>query len=236
MRNPPLFKWRHFEGDIIVLCVRWYLRYALSYRNLEEIMLERGLRVDHTTIFRWVQRYAPELDKRCRPHLKATNDSYRVDETYIKIKKQWYYLYRAVDSEGNTLDFRLSATRDAKAAERFFRKALRAQHTAPPRVITVDKNAAYPPAFEALQQAGQLPKGCRLRQHKYLNNILEQDHRFVKRRVNPGLGFGSFDTARRTLQGDEAMHMIRKGQLQGSPKTDVLAQNRAIAQMFGLVA
>jgi transposase, IS6 family len=236
MRNPPLFKWRHFEGAIIVLCVRWYLRYALNYRDLEEIMLERGLRVDHTTIFRWVQRYAPELDKRCRPHLKATNDSYRVDETYIKIKKQWYYLYRAVDSEGNTLDFRLSATRDAKAAERFFRKALRAQHTAPPRVITVDKNAAYPPAFEALQQAGQLPEGCRLRQHKYLNNIVEQDHRFVKRHVNPGLGFGSFDTARRTLQGDEAMHMIRKGQLQGSPKTDVLAQNRAIAQMFGLVA
>ena len=96
MRNPPLFKWRHFEGDIIVLCVRWYLRYALSYRDLEEIMVERGFHVDHTTIFRWVQRYAPELDKRCRPHLKTTNDSYRVDETYIKIKKQWYYLYRAV--------------------------------------------------------------------------------------------------------------------------------------------
>ena len=236
MCNPPLFKWRHFEGDIIVLCVRWYLRYALSYRDLEEIMLERGLHVDHTTIFRWVQRYAPELDKRCRPHLKTTNDSYRVDETYIKIKKQWYYLYRAVDSEGNTLDFLLSATRDAKAAERFFRKALRASHTVPPRVITVDKNAAYPPAFEALQQAGPLPKDCRLRQQKYLNNLVEQDHRFVKRRVNPGLGFGSFDTAQRTLQGYEAMHMIRKGQLQGSPKTDVLAQNRAIAQMFGLVA
>jgi transposase, IS6 family len=117
--HPPLFKWRHFEGAIIVLRVRWYLRYALSYRDLEEIMLERGLRVDHTTIFRWVQRYAPELDQRCRPHLKATNDSYRVDETYIKIKKQWHYLYRAVDSEGNTLDFMLSTTRDAKAAERF---------------------------------------------------------------------------------------------------------------------
>jgi transposase-like protein len=170
------------------------------------------------------------------PHLKGTNDSYRVDETYIKIKKQWSYLYRAVDSEGNTLDFRLSATRDAKAAEQFFRKALRAPHTAPPRVITVDKHAAYPPAIEALQQTGHLPEDCWLRQHKYLNNIVEQDHRFVKRRVNPGLGFGSFDTSRRTLQGYEAMHMIRKGQLQGSPKADVLAQNRAIAQMFGLVA
>jgi transposase, IS6 family len=236
MCNPPPFKWRHFEGEIIVLCVRWYLRYALSYRDLEEIMLERGLHVDHTTIFRWVQRYAPELDKRCRPHLKITNDSYRVDETYIKIKKQWYYLYRAVDSEGNTLDFLLSATRDAKAAERFFRKALRASHTVPPRVITVDQNAAYPPAFEALQQEGALPSTCTLRPCKYLNNVVEQDHRSVKRRVNPGLGFGSFLTAQRTLQGYEAMHMIQKGQLHGTGKGDILTQNRIIAQMFGLVA
>jgi len=236
MRNPPLFKWSHFEGEIIVLCVRWYLRYALSYRELEEIRLERGLHVDHTTILRWVQRYAPELDKRCRPHLKTTNDWYRVDETYIKITKQWYYLYRAVDSEGNTLDFLLSAMRDAKAAERFFRKALRASHTVPPRVITVDKHAAYPPAFEALQQEGALPPICTLRQCKYLNNVVEQDHRSVKRRVTPGLGFSSFPTAQRTLQGYEAMHMIQKGQLRGTSKGDILTQNRIIAQMFGLVA
>src|SRR5262245_65358618 len=91
------FKWRHFEGEVILLCVRWYLRYALSDRDVKELMQERGLAVDHTTIFRWVQRYAPELDRRCRPWLNATNDSYRVDETYIKIKKEWYYLYRAVD-------------------------------------------------------------------------------------------------------------------------------------------
>ena len=218
MCNPPLFKWRHFEGDIIMLCVRWYWRYALSDRDLEEILLEWGVHVDHTTIFRWVQRYAPELDKCCRPHLKTTNDSSRVHETYIKIKKPWYYLYRAVDSEGSTLDFLLSATRDAKAAERFFRKALRASHTVPPRVIIVDNNAAYPPAFEALQQAGPLPKGCRLRQQKYLNNLVEQNHRLMKRRVNPGLGFGAFHTAQRTIQDYKAMHMIRKRQLQGSPK------------------
>ena len=102
MSNPSPFKWRHFESEIILLCVRWYLRYSLSYRDLEEMMLEQGLHVDHTTIYRWVQRYAPELDKRCRPHLKACNDSWRVDETYIKVKKVWMYLYRAVDSEGNT--------------------------------------------------------------------------------------------------------------------------------------
>src|SRR5437764_6591223 len=168
MSNPSPFKWRHFEAEMILLCVRWYLRYSLSYRDLEEMMQERGLLVDHTTIYRWVQRYAPELDKRCRPHLKATTDSWKVDETYIKVKKTWMYLYRAVDSEGNTLEFLLSATRDAEAAKRFFvtawgRPAGSATQasgseqpgdqpsrtdapqaaTSAPRVINVEKNAAY---------------------------------------------------------------------------------------------
>jgi transposase, IS6 family len=236
MSDLSLFKWRHFEADIILCAVRWYLRYALSYRDVEELMGERGVWVDHTTVFRWVQRYAPELDKRCRPQLKVTNDSYRVDETYIKIKKQWYYLYRAVDSTGATLDFMLSPTRDAEAAERFFRRVLQASHTRTPRVITVDKNAAYPPAFEALQQDSTLPETCLLRQRKYLNNVMEQDHRFVKRRVNPGLGFGAFHTAQRTIQGYEAIHMIRKGQHEGIARGDVLAQNRVINQLFGLAA
>ena len=236
MSDPSLFKWRHFQADIILCAVRWYLRYALSYCDVEELLRERGVSVDHTTIFRWVQRYAPELDKRCRPHLNITNDSYRVDETYIKIKKQWYYLYRAIDSTGATLDFMLSAMRDADAAERFFRQVLQASHTLTPRVITVDKNAAYPPAFEALQQEGMLPESCQLRQCKYLNNVIEQDHRFVKRRVNPGLGFGAFATAQRTIQGYEAMHMLHKGQLEGVTKGDVLAQNRVINQLFGVAA
>jgi transposase, IS6 family len=137
-----------------------------------------------------------------------------VDETYIKINKQWYYLYRAVDSTGATLDFMLSATRDADAAERFFRQELQASHARTPRASTVDKNAAYPHSFEALQQDGMLPSPCVLRQCKYLNNVVEQDHRFVKRRVNPGLGFGAFHTAHRTIQGYEAMHMLRKGQIE----------------------
>jgi len=159
-----------------------------------------------------------------------------VDETYIRIKKHWYYLYRAVDSTGATLDFMLSPTRDAGAAERFFRQVLQASHTRTPRVITVDKNAAYPPAFDALQQDSTLPETCRLRQCKYLNNMIEQDHRFVKRLVNPGLGFGAFHTAQRTIQGYEAMHMLRKGQMEGIAKGDVLAQNRVINHMFGLAA
>src|SRR2546426_1151834 len=176
------FKWCHFQAEIILLCVRWYLRYALSYRDLEEMMAERGLSVDHTTIFRWVQHSAPELDKCGRPHLKATNDSWRVDETYIKVKKVWMYLYRAVDSHGNTLKFLLSPRRDAVAAKRFLVKALHsttgsAPHTRPvqeqveeptalaapnptksaPCVINVDKNAAYPKAIAELKAAGILP-------------------------------------------------------------------------------
>jgi transposase-like protein len=200
MSDPALFIWRHFQADMILCAVRWYLRYALSYRDGEEPIRAHGVGVDYTTVFRWVQRYTPELDQRCRPYLHATNDSYRVDETYIKIKKQWYYLYRAVDSTGATLDFMLSVSmlsvsRDADAAEQFFRKVLDARHTTPPRVLTVDQNAAYPPAYDALQRDSTLPDTCLLRQCKSLNNVAEQDHRFVKRRVNPGLGFGAFHTA-----------------------------------------
>jgi transposase, IS6 family len=236
MSDPSLFKWRHFQADIILCAVRWYLRYALSYRDVEELLRERGVRVDHTTVFRWVQRYAPELDRRCRPSLRVTNDSYRIDETYIKIKKQWHYLYRAVDSAGATLDFMLSTSRDADAAERFFRKVLDAGHTTLPRVMTVDKHAAYPLAFDALQHDGTLAESCQLRQCKYLNNIIEQDHRFVKRRVNSGLGFGAFATAQRTIQGYEALHMLRTGQIEEMAKGDVLAQNRVINSLFGVAA
>ena len=236
MNNQNPFKWRHFESAIILLCVRWYLRSSSSYRDLEEMMLERGLHVDHTTIYRWVQCYAPELEKRCRPHLKATTDSWRVDETYIKIKGVWTYLYRAVDSRGDTLEFLLSETRDAEAAKRFFSKALGASHTVVPRVITVDKNAAYPKALSELKAAGTLQEGCNLRQSKYLNNLVEQDHRYIKRLVKPGMGFFSFQTAWRSLQGYEVMHMIRKGQMQGVHKGENASQAAFIAELFGVAA
>lgn len=235
IQNQNPFKWRHFQADIILLCVRWYLRYSLSYRDLEEIMLERGLPVDHTTISRWVQHYAPELEKRCRPHLKATNDSWRVDETYIKVKKEWVYLYRSVDSEGNTLDFFLSSTRDAHAAKEFFLKTLAASHTTESRVMNVDKNAAYPKAFNEKAE-GAILENCELRQVKYLNNLIEQDHRFVKRLTKPGMGFFSFETAWRTLQGFEMMNMIRKGQVQGVAKGDVREQVTLVARLFEVVA
>jgi len=236
MNKATAFKWRHFESEIILLCVRWYLRYSLSYRDLEEMMRERGLHVDHTTIYRWVQHYAPELEQRCRPHLKATTDSWRVDETYVKIKGTWMYLYRAVDSEGNTLEFLLSPTRDAAAAKQFFRKTLGATHTTSPRVITVDKNAAYPKAMGELKATGELPESSELRQVKYLNNIVEQDHRFIKRLVKPGMGFFSFESAWRTLQGYEVMHMVRKGQMRGIEKGDIMGQVAFIADLFGVAA
>jgi transposase, IS6 family len=153
--------------------VRWCLRYALSYRDLEEMMNERGLSVDHTTIYRWVQAYAPEPEKRIRHHLSLTNDSYRVDETYIKVKGAWKYLYRAVDSTGQTIDFMLSAKRDTKAAKRFFRKMLKLPQHPSPRVINVDQNKSYPPAVEELKEEGVLSTAYQSRQCKYLNNIVE---------------------------------------------------------------
>jgi transposase-like protein len=144
------------------------------------------------------------------------------------------YLYRAVDSEGNTLEFHLSATRDAPAANRFFAKALGASHTVTPRVITVDKNAAYPKALKELKTAGVFPATCELRQSKYLNNPIEQDHRFIKRLTKPGMGFFSFETAQRTLQGYEVMNMIRKGQVQGVNRGDSLNQRAFVAELFGV--
>ncbi len=181
-----------------------------------------------------MQHYAPELEKRCQPHLRVTNDSWRVDETYIKVKKVWMYLYRAVDSQGNTLEFLLSPKRDTEAAKRFFSKALAAPHISTPRVITVDKNAAYPKAFKELKAEGIMPNPCELRQRKYLNNLVEQDHRFIKRLVKLGMGFFSFETAWRTLQGYEAINMLRKGQMRGIEKGDSVKQAAFIASLFGV--
>jgi len=230
------FKWRHYQGEIILLCVRWYLRYALSYRDIEEMIRERGLLLDHTTIYRRVQAYAPELEKRIRPHLRPTNDSYRVDETYVKIRGKWYYLYRAVDSTGQTIDFMLSAKRDVRAAKRFIRKMLKAHKHQSPLVINVDQNRSYPPAVEELKEEGVLSIAAQLRRCKYLNNIVEQDHQFIKRRVNPGLGFFSFNTARRTISGNEIINMIRKGQVEGIKKGDIRGQVRFVADLFNVAA
>jgi IS6 family transposase len=142
-----LFKWRQFEPEVILLVIGWYLRFSLSYRDVEELLAERGLSVDHVTVWHWVQQYTPELERRLRRHLKPTNDSWRVDETYVRVKGKWVYLYRAVDSSGATIDFLLSAKRDAATAQRFLTKALSGENRPEPRVINSDKHAAYSPAI-----------------------------------------------------------------------------------------
>src|SRR5258707_12209262 len=168
-----LFKWRQFEPEMILLAVGWYLRFSLAYRDVEELLAERGLRADHGTVWRWVQRYAPEMERRLRSRLRSTNDSWRVDETYIRVKGKWVYLYRAVDSGGATIDFLLSTKRDATAAERFLAKALGGENHPVPRVINTDEHAGYPPAIERLKAAGALEENCRHRPVQYLNNVLE---------------------------------------------------------------
>jgi transposase-like protein len=231
-----VFKGRQFTAEVILWAMRWCLMLPISYRDLELMLQDRGVLVDHITVFRWIQAYAAELEKRIRPHLRPTNGSWRVDETYIRVKGRWTYLYRAVDSRGQTIDFLLSAKRDAEAAKRFFRKALRQPHTVNPRTITVDKNPAYPKAIAEMKQHAELWRFSRLRQVRFLNNIVEQDHRRVKRLIRPGLGFGGFWTARRTLAGFEAVAMIRKGQAQDIDGRDIRAQASFIAGLLQIVA
>ena len=181
-------------------------------RNRPALFKGRNFEAD-ITIWRWVQRYAPELQRRCRPELRMTNRSWRVNETYLRVAGKWTYLYRAVDSTGATIDFLLSASRDAGAAKRFFQKALRSVGHPRPRVINVDGNPSYPKVISELKRAGELGRRCRCRPVRYLNNIVEQDHRSIKRRVRACQGFRSFASAARTIQGIETVNMIRKGQV-----------------------
>src|SRR3954454_3848954 len=217
-----LFKGRHFDREVIVLCVRWYLSFKLSSRDLVQMMSERGIGLAHTTILRWVQRYVPEFEKRWNQYARAVSGSWRCDETYIKVKGRWRYLYRAVDKHGRTVDFLLSERRDVAAAKHFFRKAMKDNGT--PRVITLDAYAASHRAITELKSAGTMPHRVRIRSSKYLNNVVEQDHRRIKQRIRPMLGFKRFETAAITISGIELAEKIRKhqlktGKLAGRPKT-----------------
>ena len=234
--RPAIFKWRQTAPELILCAVRWYLRYSLSLRDVEELLAERGLAVDHTTIWRWVQRYGPELKQRLRPQLKPTNKSWRVDETYIRVQGRWCYLYRAIDSTGATIDFLLSVLRDAAAAKRLFRRALRDSSHPQPRVINTDQARLYGAAIAGAKTEGTLRRRCRHRPVQYLNNILEQDHRAIKRRVKAKQNFREFRAARRTIEGYEAMHMIRKGQARWVSDDDVRKQNQFIDKLFDLAA
>jgi putative transposase len=207
---PGLFNGRHFNHEIITLCVRWYVTYKLSYRDLVEMMAERNVDVVHTTIMRWVQRYVPEFEKRWQRFARSVGTSWRLDETYIKLKGKWVYLYRGVDKEGHTIDFFLSEQRDIAAAKRFLQQAITKRGV--PEKITLDGYAASHVAVAELQEEGLLPAGLTVRTSKYLNNVIEQDHRRVKQRVRPMLGFKRFAHATITITGIELIHQIKKNQ------------------------
>lgn len=229
------FKWKQTAGDIILWLVTWYCRYALSYRDLQEIALERGYDLERSTINRWVQEYAPEINKRTKPHLKKTCDSWKCDETYVKIKGKWHYLYRAIDKEGQTIDWMLSRHRNKKSAKRFFKKMLGNRNTTTPRVINVDKSPTFPPALVELQAANEAPAKTKLRAIKYLNNSMENDHKFTKSKSRYRAWYQSFSTAKNTLDGMEAMRMIQKGQIRHVGK-DVAKQNSFVRGLFQLAA
>ncbi|MBN8245797.1 IS6 family transposase, partial [Nitratireductor aquimarinus] len=187
------FKGVHYPKSVILHAVFFYLRYAVSYRDLEEILAERGIMVDHATLNRWVVKFAPLIAVRAQSRKRTTTNSWRMDETYIKVKGRWTYLYRAVDRDGQTLDFMLSEHRDFAAARRFFKRAI-GSNGVPDRVV-IDKSAANRAGLQAVNAILKFTDGGRtvaIRQAKYLNNILEQDHRFIKRITGPMMGFKAF--------------------------------------------
>src|SRR5256714_6899766 len=215
--SSALFHGRHFDRSIIILCVRWYITYKLSYRDLVELMAERGVDVSHTTILRWVQHYVPEFAKRWSRYARPVGTSWRVDETYIRVGGRWTYLYRAVDKHGLTVDFLLSEHRDMSAAKQFFTRAIE-RHGAPER-ITLDGYPATHSAVAELKKSGMLRPQTKVWTSKYLNNIVEQDHRKVKQRIYPMLGFKQFRNAAVTISGIELVQKIRKGQFDTSAVT-----------------
>ena len=206
---PVSFKGAHFPQEIILTCVRWYVAYPLSTRHVEELMQERGVSIDHATVNRWVIKYSPQLEDAFHRRKQPVRVSWRMDETYIKVKGEWRYLYRAVDKQGQTIDFLLTEHRDQEAALRFLTKAIR-RHGVPEK-ITIDGSEANEAAIKRDNEAHGT--SIEIRQIKYLNNIVEQDHRGVKRVTRPMLGFKSFAAAQDTLTGIELMYMIKKRQL-----------------------
>lgn len=222
-------KGMRFPIEVILVCIRWYAAYPLSCRHLEEMMEERGVTVDHSTVSRWALRFLPLLEKIfSRKYKRPVGGSWRMDETYIKVKGVWKYLYRAVDKDGKTIDFLLTAKRDKAAAKRLFDKAMQANGV--PEKVTMDKSGANKAAIDEINANREKP--IVVRQVKYLNNIVGQDHRAVKRITKPMLGFKSFQSAKNILAGIELMHMIRKGQMMmaGADKMSFAEQFYALAE------
>ena len=207
------FKGTHFPKEVILYAVFFYLRYGVSYRDLEEIMAERGVELDHATLNRWVSRYAGLVTDASRHKKRPTDRSWRMDEIYVKVKGEWVYLYRAIDKQGKTLDFMLSKRRNKAAATKFFARALEANGLL--RKIVIDKSGASTAGIKAINKMLKgfgCPIPLEMARRQYLNNIIEQDHRFIKRRIRPMFGFKSFSSAAYALTGIELVNMIRKGQ------------------------
>ncbi|ATQ79254.1 IS6 family transposase (plasmid) [Massilia violaceinigra] len=204
------FKGMRFPIDVILVCLRWYAGYPLRYRHLEEMMEERGMSLDHSSINRWAIRFLPLIEKMAWKHKRPVGCSWHMDETYIKVKGVWKYLYRAVDNQGKTVDFLLAAKRDMAAAKRFFDKAIGANGD--PDKIAMNKSGANKAAIDAINAGRDVP--IVVRQVKYLNNIVEQDYRAIERVTKPMLNFKSVRSAGTVLAGIELMHMIRKGQFE----------------------
>ncbi len=221
------FKGAHFPHDIMLMGVRWYVTYPLSYRHVEELMEERGVSIDHATIQRWVVKYSPQLEETFQRRKRPVWRSWRMDETDIKVKGEWRYLYRAVDTHGQTIDFLLTEERDEQAAKRFLTKAIRRHGV--PETMTIDGSAANEAAITRDNE--EYGTAIDIRQIKYLHTMVEQDHRGVKRITHPMLGFTSFDAAQSTLVGIELMHMLRKRQLD-----DGVEQGLTAAEQFSALA
>ncbi|MFC4173514.1 IS6 family transposase [Microvirga sp. GCM10011540] len=231
-----MFKGRHFDRSVILLCVRWYLAYNLSLRNLEEMMAERGISVDHATVHRWVVRYSPELLDRFNRRKRPVSRKWHLDETYIKVRGRWMYLYRAIDSNGDTVEFWFSERRNLAAAKRFLRRALK-RHGRPERIV-IDGSQTNREAILSCDTTNRLQgrsrrrlKPIRIRQSAYLNNRIEQDHRAIKRRVRSMMGLKSMSSARAILGGIEMVHIIRKGQAKYA-----CAQQPLLAEQFERIA
>ena len=217
--------------------MRWYCRYAVSYRVLEAMMTERGDAVDHSTIYRWVQRFAPEMEKRLRWQWRRPGSgSWRIDETCVKVRGRWACLYRALDKFGDTIDFYLSATRNTKAAKRFLGKALKGwMDWELPEVLNTDKAPTCAAAVAELEAEGKCPKGTRHRQVKYLNNVVEADHGKLEQLIRPVRGFKTMKTACATIKGFEVMRALRKGQARASAfQGGIIGEARIVERAFGV--
>jgi transposase-like protein len=202
--SPAAFAGFRFPPDVIVLAVRWYLRFGLSYRDVEELLAERGVEVDHVTLYRWVQRFAPLLAETARPCRHRVGDRWWADETYVKIAGQWRYIYRAIDQFGQVIDVFVSTRRDTAAARRFFERAIGSTKVTPSEVVT-DRAAVYPRVLDELAPAAWH------RTEQYANNRIEADHGQLKRRLRPMRGIKTDASAKVVIAGHAFVQNLRRG-------------------------